>query len=49
VISAYHKCVAETVGFVTKYVSDGVLVYFGYAHAHEDDTERAVRARLVLL
>jgi class 3 adenylate cyclase len=39
VISAYQKCVAETVqrfgGFVAKYMGDGVLVYFGYPQAHE--------------
>ena len=50
VISAYQKCVAETVGrfggFVAKYMDDGVLVYFGYPQAHEDDAERAVRAGL---
>src|SRR5262249_42680283 len=48
VISAYQKCVAETVrglgGFVARYVGDGVLVYFGYPRAHEDGPERAVRA-----
>jgi class 3 adenylate cyclase len=48
VISAYQKCVAETVqrfgGFVAKYMGDGVLIYFGYPKAHEDDAERAVRA-----
>jgi class 3 adenylate cyclase len=53
VIGAYHKCVAETVarfdGFVAKYMGDGVLVYFGYPHAHEDDAERAVRAGLALI
>ena len=53
VISAYQKCVAETVqrfgGFVAKYMGDGVLVYFGYPHAHEDDAERAVRAGLELI
>jgi class 3 adenylate cyclase len=53
VISAYQKCVAETVqrfgGFVAKYMGDGVLVYFGYPHAHEDDAERAVRAGLDLV
>jgi class 3 adenylate cyclase len=53
VISAYQKCVTETVGrfggFVAKYMGDGVLVYFGYPHAHEDDTERAVRAGLELV
>jgi class 3 adenylate cyclase/tetratricopeptide (TPR) repeat protein len=53
VISAYQKCVAETVqrfgGFVAKYMGDGVLVYFGYPQAHEDDAERAVRAGLGLV
>jgi class 3 adenylate cyclase/predicted ATPase len=52
VIGAYHKCVAETVarfdGFVAKYMGDGVLVFFGYPKAHEDDAERAVRAALAL-
>ena len=36
-------------GFVAKYMGDGVLVYFGYPHAHEDDAERAVRAGLELV
>ena len=53
VISAYQKCVAQTVqhfgGFVAKYMGDGVLVYFGYPQAHEDDAERAVRAGLELI
>jgi class 3 adenylate cyclase/predicted ATPase len=53
VFSAYQKCVAETVrrfdGFVAKYMGDGVLVYFGYPQAHEDDAERAVRAGLELI
>jgi class 3 adenylate cyclase/predicted ATPase len=53
VIGAYHQCVAETVarfdGFVAKYMGDGVLIYFGYPHAHEDDAERAVRAALALI
>ena len=53
VISAYQKCVAEVVsrfdGFVAKYMGDGVLVYFGYPEAHEDDPERAVRAGLELI
>jgi class 3 adenylate cyclase len=52
-ISSYQKCVAETVGrfdgFVAKYMGDGVLVYFGYPQAHEDDAERAVRAGLELI
>ena len=53
VISAYQKSVAETVqrfgGFVAKYMGDGVLIYFGYPQAHEDDAERAVRAGLELV
>jgi class 3 adenylate cyclase len=53
VISAYQNSVAETVGrfggFVAKYMGDGVLIYFGYPHAHEDDAERAVRTALQLV
>jgi class 3 adenylate cyclase/predicted ATPase len=53
IISAYQKCVAETVrhfgGFVARYLGDGALVYFGYPQAHEDDAERAVRAGLELI
>src|SRR5262245_2199638 len=53
VISAYQKAVSEVVrrfdGFVAKYLGDGVLVYFGYPQAHEDDAERAVRAGLELV
>jgi predicted ATPase len=36
-------------GFVAKYLGDGVLVYFGYPEAHEDDAERAVRAGLQVI
>ena len=53
IISAYQRCVAETVrrfgGFVARYLGDGVLIYFGYPQAHEDDAERAVRAGLALI
>ena len=53
VIGSYHKCVADTVsrhdGFVAKYMGDGVLVYFGYPQAHEDDAERSVRAGLAVI
>ena len=53
VIGAYHRSVTETVarfaGFVAKYMGDGVLVYFGYPEAHEDDAERAVRAGLAVI
>src|SRR6516162_7506963 len=51
-IGEYHRAVAETVGrfdgFVAKYMGDGVLIYFGYPQAHEDDAERAVRAGLAV-
>jgi class 3 adenylate cyclase len=50
---AYQKSVAKSVqrfgGFVAKYMGDGVLVYFGYPQAQEDDAERAVRAGLELV
>src|SRR6201998_1390075 len=49
-IAAYQRCVAEVVirsnGFIAKYLGDGVLVYFGYPQAQEDDAERAVSAGL---
>jgi class 3 adenylate cyclase len=52
-IGAYHRAVATVVagfdGFVAKYMGDGVLIYFGYPRAHEDDAERAVRAGLGLI
>ncbi len=52
IIGAYHRCCAEQItkagGFVAKYMGDGVLAYFGYPQAHEDETERAVRAALSL-
>src|SRR4029077_4453986 len=50
VIAAYHRTVADVVrsfdGFVAKYMGDGILVYFGYPHAHENDAEHAVRTGL---
>jgi class 3 adenylate cyclase/predicted ATPase len=50
VIAAYHRAVADVVrsldGFLAKYMGDGVLAYFGYPLAHEDDAEQAVRAGL---
>jgi class 3 adenylate cyclase/predicted ATPase len=53
IISTYQKCVTETVrrfdGFVARHMGDGVLAYFGYPQAHEDDAERAVRAGLDLI
>jgi class 3 adenylate cyclase len=53
VIRAYQACCADTVkrweGQVAKYMGDGVLAYFGWPAAHEDDAERAVRAGLDLV
>ena len=52
-IGDYHRAVAEMVGrfdgFVAKYMGDGVLIYFGYPQAHEDDAERAVYAALAVI
>jgi len=51
-IGAYHGAVENEMqrfgGFVAKYMGDGVLIYFGYPQAREDDAERAVRAGLAL-
>jgi len=53
IIGAYHRCCAEVItksgGFVARYLGDGVLAYFGYPQAHEDDAEEAVRAGLALV
>ncbi|MGH6982042.1 MAG: adenylate/guanylate cyclase domain-containing protein, partial [Stellaceae bacterium] len=52
VIAAYHRLAADVVtrfgGYVAQYLGDGVMVYFGYPEAHEDDAENAVRAALEL-
>jgi predicted ATPase/class 3 adenylate cyclase len=53
VIGAYHTCVAEVIarndGVIARYMGDGVLAYFGYPQAHEDDAEQATRAGLALV
>jgi class 3 adenylate cyclase len=53
VVQAYHSCAAEPLarfdGHVGQYLGDGLLVYFGYPQAHEDDAHRAVRAARELL
>ncbi len=53
VIRAYRECCVERVarfdGHVAQYLGDGLLVYFGYPHAHEDNVERAVRAGLAIV
>ena len=53
VVEAYHRCVTDCVtrlgGFTARYMGDGVLIYFGYPVANEDDAERAVRAGLAIV
>ena len=53
VVRAYHRACAEVMqrfdGYLAQYLGDGVLGYFGYPVAHEDDAQRAVRAGLDLL
>jgi class 3 adenylate cyclase len=53
VLSTYHEACAKVVrglqGHVAQYLGDGLLVYFSYPEAHEDDAERAVRAGLGIL
>jgi class 3 adenylate cyclase/tetratricopeptide (TPR) repeat protein len=53
VIACYHSCIGEVVGryqgMIARYTGDGVLAYFGYPRAQEDDAERAVRAALTLV
>ena len=53
VIAAYQNCCSEVIerldGYVAKFMGDGVLAYFGWPMAHEDDAERAVRAGLDLI
>ncbi len=50
VIDAYQKCCAEVIGrfegYIARYMGDGLLIYFGYPQAHEDDAERAIRTGL---
>jgi len=50
VILAYQETCAQAIrhfeGHLARYIGDGLLVYFGYPQAHEDDAQRAVRAAL---
>jgi hypothetical protein len=52
-VSAYHRAAAEAItrygGHVAKYLGDGVMAYFGWPEAHENDAERAARAGLAIL
>ena len=51
--SAFHAHVTSLIacfeGFIARHMGDGVLVYFGYPHAHEADAERAIRAGLTII
>jgi class 3 adenylate cyclase/tetratricopeptide (TPR) repeat protein len=53
VIASYHECISHVVGRyggkIARYMGDGVLIYFGYPQAREDDAVQAVRAALALL
>jgi class 3 adenylate cyclase len=53
VLGSYHAAVSAEVarfdGFVAKFMGDGVLIYFGYPQAHEDDAERAIRTALAIV
>ncbi|SHG75379.1 adenylate/guanylate cyclase domain-containing protein [Bradyrhizobium erythrophlei] len=53
IIGAYYACIAEVIarneGVIARYMGDGVLAYFGYPQAHEDDAEQAARAGLALV
>src|SRR5262249_40866486 len=50
VVRAYQAACAEVIqhfdGHIAQYLGDGLLVYFGYPQAHEDDAQRAVRTGL---
>src|SRR5262249_52249752 len=53
VVRAYQATCAEVIqqfeGYIAQYLGDGLLIYFGYPHAHEDNAQRAVRASLGML
>src|SRR5262249_40588418 len=53
VIRAYQATCAEVTqrfeGHIAQYLGDGLLVYFGYPQAHEDDAQRAVRTGLGMI
>src|SRR5215469_8720762 len=52
-VGTYHRAVAEAItrygGQVAKYLGDGVMAYFGWPEAHENDAERAARAGLAMV
>ena len=48
-LDACSQAIGRFNGYIAKYMGDGMLVYFGYPHAHENDAERAVHAGLAIL
>ena len=48
-LDACSQAIGRFNGYIAKYMGDGMLVYFGYPQAHEDDAERAVYAGLAML
>ena len=44
--TAVSKPISQYDGYIARYMGDGILIYFGFPYAHEDDAERAVRAGL---
>src|SRR5258707_9891665 len=52
-VGAYHRVAADAItrfgGHVAKYLGDGVMAFFGYPEAHDNDAERAARAGLAIL
>jgi class 3 adenylate cyclase/tetratricopeptide (TPR) repeat protein len=53
VVATYHRAAAEAIerfgGYIAQYLGDGVMAYFGWPEAHENDAERAARAGLAIL
>ena len=53
IVRGYQKCCIDVItrydGYIARYMGDGMLVYFGYPHAHEDDAERALHAGLEII
>ncbi len=53
VVRAYHQFCAEVIesydGHIAQYLGEGLLTYFGYPRAHDDDVQRAIRAGLRIL
>ena len=53
IVAVYHRAAAQAIklfgGHVAQYLGDGVMAYFGYPEAHDNDAERAARSGLAIL